>query len=798
MKKIAVLAALSGASIMVMTAATPVMAQQSGATVAEDIIVTARRKDETAQDVPLVVNAVTADTLQKLNIRDFRDISTVVPGLQLSTNANGIGTTSSVRGVNYDVNASGNNGTIEFYLNDAPLASGILFQSMFDVGQIEVLRGPQGTLRGRASPSGSITVTSHRPNLQELGGYVSANINDLHGANLNGALNIPIIKDVLAIRVAGIVEKNEGNRIRSINDPAFVPYNRFSAFASYQGMVVNSRIFDQRESVNVVDGTQPASPVTIRAEDRRGVTDAPRRIRQKFDIYNWQGEYRFAGQKVNYVGSYTKQHLVSFQPSDTGDFFGAAYPSSPLNFQTFGQATDTYSMQESHELRLSSDEQLFGMVDYVVGGFVNRLESPTNLTTQTPFFAAFAPSPAAATPTSCLAPTTCSSIITTPITRGGRTIERSLFGNLTVHLGDATEISGGLRYINYKSYAFLTINGAMIPDAKEDVNFNTVIYSGSVKHNFTENLMAYASIGSSWRPGLSVTGDFSLNRTALENSFLILSPEKSKSYEIGFKSSFLDKRLRLNVSAFHQDFQNYPFRVPGSGVFYVSNDLSRTGPVDSVKSFNFVGAVPVKVDGVEGELAFRASDAWNFGVQASYARGKVQNGLVPCNDYSPRDGVPDSNSSVPTVQGIRTATGGDNISGCRTNVRSSYAPLFSANLQSEYSLPVSGSADGYLRGLVTYYGDSQNDPTNAVDDVKAYALVNLYAGVRDNSGAWEVSIYGKNIFNTQRVLSRSSTALTTSYATALGGQTGTTSYREISMTAPQEFGVNLRYAFGSR
>src|SRR5437867_5037203 len=120
----------------------------------EEIVVTARRRQESAQDVPLVVNAVTAESLQKLNIREFKDIASVVPGLSLSQSANGIGVQATLRGVAFDVNASGNNGTVEFYLNDAPLSGGILFQSMFDVGQIEVLRGPQGTLRGRASPSG--------------------------------------------------------------------------------------------------------------------------------------------------------------------------------------------------------------------------------------------------------------------------------------------------------------------------------------------------------------------------------------------------------------------------------------------------------------------------------------------------------------------------------------------------------------------------------------------------------------------------------------------------------------------
>ncbi len=113
---------------------------------ANEIVVQARRKDESAQDVPVVVQAVTSEDIAKLNLRKFEDVTSVVPGLSMGANANGIGVTATVRGVNYDVNVSGNNGTIQFYQNDVPVAAGLLFNALFDVGQIEVLRGPQGPL----------------------------------------------------------------------------------------------------------------------------------------------------------------------------------------------------------------------------------------------------------------------------------------------------------------------------------------------------------------------------------------------------------------------------------------------------------------------------------------------------------------------------------------------------------------------------------------------------------------------------------------------------------------------------
>src|SRR3546814_19771423 len=99
---------------------------------------------------------------------------------------------------------SGSSPTVEFYLNDAPIQSNSLFNSMFDVGQIEVLRGPQGTLRGRASPSGSITVTTQKPDLYESGGYADLTRTNLDALTVYGAFNLPHLPTKQAIPIPGI------------------------------------------------------------------------------------------------------------------------------------------------------------------------------------------------------------------------------------------------------------------------------------------------------------------------------------------------------------------------------------------------------------------------------------------------------------------------------------------------------------------------------------------------------------------------------------------------------------------
>jgi iron complex outermembrane receptor protein len=803
---------LALAGVGLVSIATPAFAaaqaenpEQVGLSDAE-IIVSARRREESLQDVPLVVNAVSSETLDKLNIREFKDVAALVPGLQLGQSQNGIGAQATLRGVAYDVNASGNNGTIEFYQNEAHLSAGQLFVATYDVGQIEVLRGPQGTLRGRASPSGSITVTTRKPDLDEAGGYFNGFVNDIHGHNFNGAINVPIIADKLGIRLAGVFDENQENRVFSLNNPSkphqqtrsgrisvrFEPLDFLTLNGSYTTTRRTSRSFYQSESASLRDPAQPPSAVVIRAEDRQSVMFNPAVYSQDYEIYNWSGQLRLMGQKLDYVGAVNKQHYLTTIPSDTGGFYGAGFPAS---LQQANQATDSRGKETTHEFRLSNDERIGGVFDYVVGFFYDKLDSPTALIQQTPVFRG------------AVSPTTLLTIVNTPITRGGGSVEKSVFGSVTAHLLDnRLELSGGVRHIDYHSTGFLTIGGVPVAAAAEDRKLKATIYSASIKYRITPDIMVYASTGSSWRPGSSTNPTILreiANPSPLLSSFYFPEPETSKSYEIGLKSEFLDHRLRFNVTAYHQDFKNYAYS--SRNVFIAASrrvngvlvpNVFTAGPAIAV-------GVPAKVDGVEAEIGFKATDRFDIAATLSYSLSKIKNGRIPCNDYAPRDGVPDSAGVVPTFNQIQTANNGEQVAVCSVNYRAGVGAPFNATVQSEYVQPIGESTAAYLRGLFSYYGDSQNDPANAFDDIKAYGMLNLYAGLRSDDGMWDVGIYSKNLTNVGRVLNTDATPQTVSYqvvgATGAVGGTGVTTYRAVKLyTQPREFGVNLTVRFGSR
>ncbi|XJJ69559.1 TonB-dependent receptor (plasmid) [Novosphingobium sp. BL-8A] len=804
---------LAGSSLI--SIASPALAQSADPTASataeaptDIIVVQARRRDEDVQDVPSVVNTITADQIAKLNLRDFKEIQSLVPGLELDTESNGVGGSAKLRGVNFDVNASGFNSTVEFYMNDAPIVAGLVLQQMFDIGQTEVLRGPQGTLRGRASPSGSITVTTRKPDLYSVGGTVEMTANDIGTINGRAALNVPIIEGIAAIRVAGVWDENEDNRVRTIDssyggrDPfARTRAGRISGLVQptdwlklegvYQHMERNAVGYDQVVSYSEVNPNADPSPVLITAADRRSDQVEPRRISQVYNIYNWRAEANLVGQTLIYQGQHYTQNVHAHTSLDSA----VVFPGDDIF-----QDTHTYTKSTSHEVRLQNQERLFGMVDYVVGFFDQKNDAPTDLIRKT----------AVALP--AVFGGGLATAVETPIAVRGGTHEQSEFGNLTLHLTEGTELSGGVRHISYNDDNELTVADTLVKQTSQDRS--TWIYSASIKQNITPGVMVYASTGSSWRPGISVIGDFNIAPSALESSYITLPPEKSKSYEIGFKSTLMGGRMRFNLTGYHQKFNNYPYRV-SNGVYYVNTaaDFDSAGNFagvhQEVGQFNFVSAVPVEVNGVEGELSFDVTDRWNVGLVASYSLGKIKNGTVPCNDLN-GDGVPDVVTSAPSLAELQAAVGANNLASCKVTQRSSFQPPFSATLLSEYRQPISNKMDGYLRGLLVFNGKSQSDPTNIYDDVSAYALVNLFAGIRDPKGAWEVSLYAKNIFEVNKILSSGSPLSTSYQQLGFGGfsatgpvftgptaATATSTYTGISMTPPREFGISVRYAFGS-
>jgi iron complex outermembrane receptor protein len=789
-----------------------------------EIVVTARRKSESLQEVPQTVSAVTADTLQKLNIQQFRDIQSVVPGLSLDTNTNVVLSSASLRGVTFDV-VTGGQPTVALYQNDAPVQAAFMFQTMFDVGQIEVLRGPQGTTRGISAPSGAITITTRKPDLEQFGGYVDVTATDQHGRNVNAAINVPIIKDVLALRVAGVIDENEAGGVRSVFVPlrpksrtnavrtslSFEPSDLFNANVAYTHLDLDNQIFTQVSG----PGAPPLTPA-LSPFDRASPAGVLPHIAQHLDLVTTQIDSRIFGQHLSYVGSYQHQKEAGTVDRDSGD------PGSILLGIPHLERDSLHQTQTTQEIRLASDPAPDRFFDYTVGAYYNWQEAGGGSSSTASYLPGAFGSPAAAP---SLAAFNSQYVIPVNIGIPSTNQETSLFGSLTLHLGDKTELSGGIRHLisitsnetsivtggglialpaaalglpscavghfgsTYPGFCDLPVpGGQVVQDLRTRSSERPNIYNISLSHHFSRDFMVYVNTGTSYRPPTASVGLFNGNNDPTLNALTFHPSERSRAYEVGFKSTFLNDRARLNFALYQQKFHNLTILVPG--VPYISN----SGSGSQLQEFNFTASVDALVQGFDIDGAFQITHDWNISGQLSYADGRVQSGSkVPCND-SNFDGVADSGA----VTSISQFPAGVSVALCPGG-SISRQPYWNASIQSEYTHPVTDSVDGFIRGLLSYYPQNKNrvEPNFTVPN---YSLVNLYAGLRSHDGAWEASIFARNAFQTKEVtdlgqqqLNNTNTAL--SFFPTLAHASG---YYFTTVTPRREVGVNVRYAFGSR
>ena len=826
--------ALAGASVLGVAATAaaqpaqtaPPAASGDAATTLTEIVVTARRRREGLQDAPLTVNVVTADSLQKLNIKQFQDIQTVVPGLSLAQNGSGYQAAASLRGVTFDV-STGAQPTVALYLNEAPVQALFLFQSLYDVGQVEVLRGPQGTARGVSAPSGAITVSSRRPDLAQYGGYADVTLTDLGGRTAQGAVNLPLIKDVLGLRVAGVIDQSDQDGVRSLHNPlrprqttsserislGFTPSDRFNANVTYQHLDKQLTDFDQVSGPGQGTAVNPA----ISPSQRLSVEDGPNEITQHFDVVTAQADGQLFGQHLSYVGSYLRLKINTASSQDQGNLLPGAE-----DYAHIGVAQE----QTTHEIRMSSDAPLRGLFDYAVGAYYSWQNNGGRIINTGPLLPGAFGDPSGPPDFTHFNPRYQVPVqISIPSTLQ----ETSIFANATFHLGRGTELSTGVRQIfsiasshaqittgqgfaavppgvvgaascaaaglasTYPGTCDLVIPGGMNEGDQTTRSSETPhIYNLSLSQRVTPGLLVYATTGTSYRPpvaSIGIQGELAVSTDPALSTLTFHPSEHTRGYEVGFKATFLHGRGRLDAAAFRQRFDNLTVFVPGLAYNNVPpGQTAASGPGQAgayvPANFDFTASADALVQGFDIDSALQITPEWNVAFQMSYADGRIQNSNVPCN-------ITDAagNSVFNTGGLISLCPGGS----------SSRLPLWNASLQTEYVQPLSDNVDGFVRGLVTYYPQNRNrvEPDFTVGQ---YSLANVYAGLRSHSGAWEVSMFARNAFKTNRTLDVQSVQLSdnTQLGTAFPDLIRPSGYALTLSTPRREVGVNLHYAWGSR
>ncbi|GAB3275744.1 TonB-dependent receptor [Parahaliea aestuarii] len=772
----------------------------------EEVIVTAQRRAESLQEVPMTVTAITPQDIADYNLFRFEDLAQLSPGLSLESNG-GFGSVAQMRGVGFDSNASAAP-AVDVYINETPVDANYAFQSIYDIGQVEVLRGPQGTLRGRPAPGGAITVTTRRPDLDAFGGSLSASAGDQGSQNYQGALNVPLIDNQLGLRVAGMFDEDEGNRAKSVNSGIESERETRSWRASllwaptdgFEALLTHQWLESDRINMETVNGPGAGYNGPAIGDDRDlSVMEGESGGKQKFQTTTLHMSLDLPGHVLYYNGAYQDN---SFDFDVELDLLNAA-----LDW-TEAQKTRSSFKVDSQELRLESDNP-DAFADYLVGLWYMKTDTATTFAQPSVLDGAFG-SPLNPDPTGGV---NSDYLIQAS---GGIPIEMTeyaIYSNTTLHLTDATDLQLGVRYLQSEEERVETINTSaaeiaigIAPGAPLNglcqglvglgVGFNgdetypgycdlvlassnysqtaskdqeAWVYNVALKHQFTDDVMAYFNYGHSWRPaGVTVGVTAPVTPDLLQGD-----PEESDSYEIGVRSELFDRRMRLNASIFHQSFDNFIGRF---------NEVPYIGAGDTIQSGGFTYPGDATVEGFELDVSYSLTENWWAQFNTAYADGTYDDATVPCRDTN-LDGNPDSGDIGDlTLDDF----GGSSVLYCDVDTRISSTPKWTAMLQTEYSFELF-SNDAYVRALYNYY--SEQEDTGMDYEADAYGILNVFAGIRGVNSPWEISVWAKNLLDEDTLLERGQPQ--TVYGMFPAG------YYQVRYVPEREVGITLRYAFGN-
>ena len=377
------------------------------------IIVTATRRAQDVQDIPIAVTAVSSQQLEAQAIDDVTDLGSVAPSFNFSrAQAASNGVVLRIRGIGTTSNNIGFESAVGVFIDGAYQSRpGVALAEFVDVERVEVLRGPQGTLFGRNTSAGALNITNRRPDLSEFGGFVNATYGNFDQFSLQGAVNVPVIEDSLALRVTGAYRERDGfigvldaagNQFDTTNDVDRYLVRGQIGFATdggIEGRIIADYSKDQSSCCGAIEllrspiegvglfnlvGLGPrggmASPVVAdspfdqstarEALDNRLVSLSRAPVA---DVENWgiTGEVEVPiGSDVDliYVGSYREY--------EANESFDSDFSAIDV-FEVDNNTTAIETM--THELRLQG-EAFGGRLDWLVGAFYSDediLSTPT-------------------------------------------------------------------------------------------------------------------------------------------------------------------------------------------------------------------------------------------------------------------------------------------------------------------------------------------------------------------------------------------------------------------------------------
>ena len=707
-----------------------------------EVVVTAQRRSENVQKVPVAVAVVSASTLQSAAIFNAESLQQVVPSLSFKKGTSNVNSTLAIRGIGTQSFASGAEPSVSTVVDGVVYGrSGQAFQEFSDLDHIEVLRGPQGTLFGKNANAGLINIVSKTPSRQFEG---DASIGYFEGGEVRASADVSgPITDRIAYRLSGVYGDYRGNIYNYGADKFTNGYHRLGVRGSIVADVTDAMRVTLRADYThatdnccadvlgtIIPNAQQANvflpllrPVVPGETNESVNNDTSPRTTDDNGGTSGQIDYKLDGFTLTSISAWRNWRNKQVRDGDFGASFdnfvataGAGRNASSMNLQQADVGELNFN-QFSQEFRITSPSS--GKLQYVAGAFLwyttegdafQRSDQECVASSLPVNAQGFQPcAPGASTFLS----------ISGPANFRTKFYNQALYGQATYDITDALRVTGGVRYTNdrvtYHLNRFLPASPVAAPGinpsfaSRGGVTDHGPSAKAAIQYDVRPNINTYASYSHGYKgPAFNVFYNQNANNTAP------IAPETSDSYEVGVKTQFFQRKLTLNLAAFNERFYNFQ-----ANSFVLVNGTT-------VTSLTNAGAV--RSEGVELEGTWRPLRDLTFSGGYTYDDAIIVSYICPT-----------------TLSAANRLT-------ClaHNGKRLPFAPRHKLDITGNWRLPFSDSLpfDTQLVSTYSYQSEDNFDiDQTPLARQSAYALVNASLIFSTKDEKYHLSLIAKNLAN---------------------------------------------------
>jgi iron complex outermembrane receptor protein len=765
----------------------------------EEIVVTAQKRSESLQDIPFSVAAVTEETLRRSGATNLVELARNVSGLAITDLGPGQSQVA-IRGISAGQiirDQPGVKESVGIYLDESAISVALFTPDLdlYDLERVEVLRGPQGTLFGAGSSSGTLRYITRQPELGKFGAsteLTAATVQDGEfGGGVKGALNLPM-GETVAARIAGYYSQlpgfmdsiypdrskkedvNSGERTGVRASLRFQPNDQLSVTPRIVYQKLETDGFPRIDIWNILGNPYTTTETPVDFGERAQVTQFKEGLDDDFTLGDLNVSYDFGAMTLTSITSYTDRQVQvrrdasQLTGSVTYDIEGdPGYVSSHVRLDSM-LVDDTDLQAFSQELRLASNE-VDATFRWLVGAFYQQVDRDYQQSLPTPGWDAAL----GIDNTEFNAP--ADHPYFSELTYDFE--QFAAFGEGTFKFTDQWSLTAGLRYYDFSEDRTITFAGVFadpniitdVPGTTESDGFSPRVI---LEFNPSDDVMLTAQVARGFRLGgindpLNEGLCGSQQEIDTYGGHPIWDDEKTTNYELGTKTRWADGRVQFNAAAFYTDIDGLQVVVNTS----CSSRIILNAQAQSI--------------GGEIELFARPSDNWDFGLTATYVNAEItetQRGP----DGSPLAGIREGNRlpTSPELQAAASATyswpWSDALNGYVNftvqHVGSSYTQL--ADQESgfgELSTDPTGN-QGILRG----FGAPSIQSFTFDPELPDYQIGNLRVGVE--SEQWELAAFVNNLWDERAFVS-------------LDYERGRSARIGYLTNQPRTYGVTLNYNF---